>query len=96
MLSLSLCSTIIYLVLGVGASRSGLQLVQLLRHDAIEEPLLGGFRVNHLGLQEQLPLAVVLQLVPLALAHEAVRTLRHGEGVSYPVKGLFVLAGPRV
>ena len=85
-----LSSTLIYLFLCVGTSRSGLQLVQLLRHNPVEEPLLGGLRVNHLRLEKQLALAVVLQLMPLALAHEAVGTLRHGVGVQCPAKGLFL------
>lgn len=76
-----------YLVSCVGASRRGLQLVELRCHHAVEQSLLGGFGVNHLGLEEELALAVVLQLVPLALPHEAVRALRHdvgaGGGVLY-------------
>lgn len=71
-----------YLVLGVGTSRRGLQLVQLLSHNSVEQPLLRRLRVNHLGFEEKLALAVVLKPVPLALAHEAVGTLRHGIGQS--------------
>lgn len=59
-------------------SGGGLELVELFRHNGVVQSTLRGLGINHLRLQEHLALAVILQLVPLALAHEAVGTLRHG------------------